>query len=204
MLSGTHTAEGGYDGTSEEPENDIGAGGRPRRAAAVNHGTNGYTKSKGGRHIEGYNNVDEMASDEEDDASEQDYGDDEEEEDQVSLPSDGDEQEDISEEDEEMEDVEPKKLIVKLHVKTPTPERKAIIKLRLSPEKDKEAKSNDLFSNTDTKENIRPTSTSPNVGEASKPLSKAPPSPQPIQSPLAFRGSPDKPLPSIDVGYGGS
>jgi hypothetical protein len=34
--------------------------------------------AKGGRHIEGYNNVDEMTSDDEDDASEQDYGDDEE------------------------------------------------------------------------------------------------------------------------------
>lgn len=200
MLSGTHGT--GYDGTSEEPENEVGAGGRPRRAAAVNHGTNGYSKSKGGRHIEGYNNVDEMTSDEEDDASEQDYGDDEEEEEQVFLASDGDDHEEPSEDDEEMEDAEPKKLIVKLQVKTPTPERKTVIKLRLSPEKDKEAKSNGLFSANDTKENIRPTSTSPNVGEAS--ATKAPPSPQPVKSPLAFRGSPDKPLPAIGVGYGGS
>lgn len=137
MLSGSHATEAGYAGTSEEPENDTGAGGRPRRAAAVNHGTNGYSQSRGGRHIEGYNKVDEMTSDDEDDASEQDYGDDEEEDDQVSLHSDGDEQDEPSE-DELMEDVEPKKLIVKLPVKTPTPERKTTtIKLQISPEKGK-------------------------------------------------------------------
>ncbi|CZR59147.1 uncharacterized protein PAC_09039 [Phialocephala subalpina] len=228
MLSGAlATAASGYEGTSEEPENEIGAGGRPRRAAAVNQGTNGYPKAKGGRHIEGYNNVDEMTSDEEEDASEQDYGDDEEEDDHVSLASDGDEQDEVSEnEDEDMEDVEPKKLIVKLPVKTPTPERKTMIKLRFSPEMDKETKPNGLFSNSssidqtkavngqtgshagniDTKENIQPASTSANVEKVSTPaMGMVPKSPQPVKSPLAFRGSPEKPatfLPSIDVGTG--
>ncbi|KAF8865928.1 hypothetical protein BDZ45DRAFT_701030 [Acephala macrosclerotiorum] len=221
MLSGAHaTTAGSYAGTSEEPENETGTGGRPRRAAAVNHGTNGYSKAKGGRHIEGYNNVDEMTSDDEDDASEQDYGDDEEEDDHVSLASDGDDQDDISEnEDEDMEDVEPKKLIVKLTVKTPTPERKTMIKLRFSPEKDKETKSNALFSNASNVDQTRTAngqtsghavSTSANVEKASTPVEShamdmAPKSPRPVKSPLAFRGSPEKPatfLPSIDVGTG--
>ncbi|KAE8446129.1 hypothetical protein EG329_012500 [Mollisiaceae sp. DMI_Dod_QoI] len=235
MLSGTHPiTAGAYDGTSEEPENEIGTSGRPRRAAAVNHVTHPYPKTKGGRHIEGYNNVDEMTSDNEEDASEQDYGDDEEEDDHVSLASDGDDQEDPTE-DEDMEDIEPKKLIVKLPVKTPTPERKTIIKLRLSPEKDKDSKTNGLFSKSsnidqanttklgqpsdhvsspDIKENIRPAAASADVksaSESSRPISTtidmAPKSPQAVKSPLAFRGSPEKPaafLPSIDVSYGGS
>ncbi|KUJ19862.1 uncharacterized protein LY89DRAFT_580475 [Mollisia scopiformis] len=206
MLSSAHPPAGSYAGTSEEPENELEAGSRPRRAAA-NHGTNGYPKPKGGRHIEGYNDVDEMTSDDEGDASEQDYGDDEEEDEQVSLASDGDDQDDRSEEDEEMEDAEPKKLIVKLMVKTPTPEKKTIIKLRVSPEKDRDPNAKGLFLNTNTKENVQPASS----GESSEPASKmtgmAPNSPQPVKSPLAFRGSPEKPttfMPAIDVGYRGS
>jgi hypothetical protein len=139
ILSGTHTpalTTGGYDETSEEPEHAEGAGGRPRRAAAANVGTKGWG-SKGGAHIEGYNSVDEMNDSDEDDASEQDYGDDEEEDDHVSLESDKDEDE-LSDEDDEMDDDqdEKKSLVVKLPVKTPTPERKTIIKVRLSPEND--------------------------------------------------------------------
>src|SRR6187402_972953 len=144
MLSGTHTpgVSVGFDGTSEEPEQDGEAFGRPRRAAA----TNGQiSKTKPGRHIEGYNDVDEMTSDEEGDASEQDYGDDEEEDDNVLLESDVDDPDDLSDEDEELEEREnQKKLIVKLPVKTPTPERKTVIKLRVSPEKDS-SKSAGLF-----------------------------------------------------------
>lgn len=68
MLSGQGTnAEAGSDESEEV------VSGRPRRAAAVNHSKNGWP-AKGGRHIEGYNDVDEMTSDEEGDASEQDYG----------------------------------------------------------------------------------------------------------------------------------
>jgi hypothetical protein len=102
----------------------------------VNAGSKGWG-SKGGAHIAGYNSVDEMNDSDEDDASEQDYGDDEEEDDAVILESDNDEV-DASDEDDEINDGEDEKqtLVVKLPVKTPTPERKTIVKLRVSPEKD--------------------------------------------------------------------
>jgi hypothetical protein len=67
MLSGQATTA---DAISDDSEGIV--GGRPRRAAA-NHSKNGWP-GRGGRHIEGYNDVDEMSSDEEGDASEQDYG----------------------------------------------------------------------------------------------------------------------------------
>jgi hypothetical protein len=224
ILSETHApavSAGGFDGTSEEPETD-GASGRPRRAAAAAAATNGWG-AKGGRHIEGYNDVDEMTSDDEGDASEQDYGDDEEEDDHVSLGSDVDDQDDLTDEDEEMDDAgEKKKLIVKLPVKTPTPERKTTIKLRLSPEKDS-PKPNALFPATantenatstsnsiasganqtavDAKETTMPTTSSDTnlVNAPPKPMSVPPNSPShqtqtaPLSPSLAFRGSPEKP-----------
>jgi hypothetical protein len=141
MLSGTHTPAitvGGNDGTSEEHDEDGDiVGRRPRRAAAV-QGQNGY-KVGGGQHIEGYNSVDEM--DDEDDASEQDYGDDEED-DHVSIESDAEESDDLSNDDDEMEDDllddenRKKSLVVKLPVKTPTPEKKVAIKKSLAPEEE--------------------------------------------------------------------
>jgi len=141
MLSGTHTPAvtvGGNDGTSEEHDEDGDiVGRRPRRAAAV-QGQNGY-KVGGGQHIEGYNSVDEM--DDEDDASEQDYGDDEED-DHVSIESDAEESDDLSNDDDEMEDDllddenRKKSLVVKLPVKTPTPEKKVAIKKSLVPEEE--------------------------------------------------------------------
>jgi hypothetical protein len=207
--------------------------GRPRRAAATNHGLNGWG-AKGGRHIEGYNNVDEMTSDDEDDASEQDYGDDEEEDEHVSLASDVDDPDDLTDvdEDEEVDDGEKKHLIVKLPVKTPTPERKTTIKLRMSPDKD--SKPLGLAPNTnqgqaststvqpessavEAKENTKPASSPASnqisahpYGTPAKPMNippKSPPHQNPM-SPLAFRGSPEKPSSpfpkSIDVGYRGS
>lgn len=118
-----------------------------------------------------------------------------------------------------MEGVEKKKkkLIVKLPIKTPTPERKTTIKLRLSPEKDSSngaglfsAISNASTSDVATRENTVPTPPTSNpLDIASKPITIAPisPSRQAPHSPLAFRGSPEKPQtfpPSIDVGYVGS
>jgi hypothetical protein len=227
MLSGTHTpAVGGLDGASnkhEEIEGEV--GGRPRRAAASNQGLNGWGSKKGGRHIEGYNDVDEMTSDDEDDASEQDYGDDEEEDDHVSLESDGDEAEDVSDEDEdeEMDDGEKKSLVVKLPVKTPSPERKASIKLSLAPKKDSAQPSNLLAttnidnsqasvtttqggtsSAADSKENTQLSSLSSTNHQPasvpsespSKPMNIPPKSPThlpPMSPSLAFRGSPEKP-----------
>ncbi|KAL2068006.1 hypothetical protein VTL71DRAFT_16104 [Oculimacula yallundae] len=135
MLSGQVAAVGDYDTANDEPSHDEEAGGRPRRAAA----TNGQaSKSRPGRHIDGYNDVDEMTSDDEGDASEQDYGDDEEEDDNVPLEGDADDQDEPSDEDDEREDGEEKKLIVKLPVKTPSPDHKSTIKLKFSPRKSPE------------------------------------------------------------------
>jgi hypothetical protein len=160
-----------------------------------------------------------MTSDEEGDASEQDYGDDEEEDDHVSLASDVEDQDDLTDadEDEEMQDGEKKSLVVKLPVKTPTPERKTFLKLRLAPEP---SKSPGLNSNTNGqadslksqgKENTLPASVSSEAPESLKRASTPPAVPISVpsasRSPLAFRGSPEKPnpfTPSIDVGYGGS
>lgn len=164
MLTGRQTPALSYNGTSEEPEGS--ASGRPRRAAA------GKPIAKPGKHIPGYNNVDEMTSDEEGDASEQDYGDDEEEE-VVSLGSDADEpEEDDDEEDEEEVDAIPakKSLIVKLPITSPTPEP----------------------STTTTNGT---TLTSPST-EAKSQLSSNITAEIPVMaptSPLAFRGSPGKP-----------
>jgi hypothetical protein len=231
VLSETHAhavTAGGLDGTSEEPEGD-GSSGRPRRAAAAAAATNGWA-AKGGRHIEGYNDVDEMTSDDEGDASEQDYGDDEED-DQVPLESDVDDPDDLTDEDEDLDEVgEKKKLIVKLQVKTPTPEKITTAKLRLTPERDAPASSvlfpftasNENASTSisttatdgaipiaiDTKENAQPANM---TSTAKKPMSIPPRSPphQPQEaplSPLAFRGSPEKlPAfpPSVNVGVRG-
>lgn len=122
-----------------------------------------------------------------------------------------------------------KKLIVKLPIKTPTPERKTTIKLRLSPEKDS-SKGSGLFgaisnpsnqssaatldsnrtSDVAMKENAvstLPTSNPSDIASKPVPIAQISPSRQAPHSPLAFRGSPEKPqsLPhSIDVGYSGS
>jgi hypothetical protein len=162
-------------------------------------------------------------------------GDDEEEDDNVLLESDVDDQDDLSEEHEDVEDIhgQRKKLIVKLPVKTPTPERKPLIKPRLSPEKVL-PKGDGLFSAPADSPNrtgvstsaLSATSSSPEIKEktemglhqtvpsdplelSSKPLNikQKSPSRQVPHSPLAFRGSPEKPPtlpPSIDVGYGKS
>jgi hypothetical protein len=175
-----------------------------------------------------------MTSDDEDDASEQDYGDDEEEDEHVSLASDVDDPDDLTDvDDEEVDDGEEKHLIVKLPVKTPTPERKSTVKIRMSPDKDSkplglatDANQGQASTSTaqpassaiETRENTKPAS-SPAAptqvsahpyGTPAKPKSippNSPPHQNPI-SPLAFRGSPEKPTSpfpkSIGVGYGGS
>jgi hypothetical protein len=213
MLSGTHTPAvtvGGFDGTSEEPEDGEEIAGRPRRAAASKIIGNGWTAKKA--HIEGYNSVDEMDS-EEDDASEQDYGDDEEEDDHISLESDVEDPDDLPDVDEEMSDGadEKQSLVVKLPVKTPTPERKVMIKLRLTPEPLQPAGllaaitgDHSQVTSAASKAELKESSSSPPakpIDVPAAPATQAPP------SPLAFRGSPEKPRPfppSIDVGFGGS
>lgn len=237
ILSGTHTPAvsiGNFDGTSEEPEGVENASGRPRRAAAGGREVNGY--GRGGAHIEGYNSVDEMDSDE-GDASEQDYGDDEDEEEHVLLESDVDDQDDFTDgEDELLEEVKNKSLVVKLPMKTPTPEKKN--KAQLLPEAEPEplqpiglpstvnsghrqsdsatlqpsslntdtnvantTQSNSSFATMSTAPSLlTQSSTERDDGPAESLFDPTPP------SPLALRGSPEKPqtfTPSINVGYGG-
>lgn len=201
VLSGARASVG----LTDEADNSESTGGRPRRAAAAAVATNG--RPKGGRHIEGYNNVDEMTSDEEGDASEQDYGDDEED-DHVSLASDVDDQDELTDNEEEAEvpvkqNGEKKSLLVKLPIKTPTPEKKTSIKLKLSPEKDQKSTQP---TDKDGSGNAVAENQSNPINIATK--SPAPPAPLSPRSPLAFRGSPEKrPAalpPSIGVGFGGS
>lgn len=137
---------GGYDGIGETPEGADSSLGRSRRAAVA----------KGGHHIEGYNSVDEL--DDEDDASEQDFGDDDDEDDHVPLESD-EEPDDFSDDDVADDEMDidtdaqdSKSLVIKLPLKTPTPERKPSHKLELSPsESAAESKSHPVDSINDTK-----------------------------------------------------
>jgi hypothetical protein len=215
MLSGSNMANAVPVGDLVESicEADMSenAAGRPRRAAAP----------IGGRHIVGYNNVDEMTSDDEDDASEQDYGDDEED-DAISLVSDGEDQDEVSEKDGngDIETGERKSLVVKLPIKTPTPERKTVIKLQLSPGKGRNSKPPEIAADTTGKGEGHEPTNSNNVGplnslengNKTKAMDIAPMSPQatpdhvPPMSPLAFRGSPEKPQSlsaAISVQHGG-
>lgn len=224
MLSGAHTpliTVGGNDGTSEEHDEDGDiVDHRPRRAAAI-QSQNGY-KAGGGQHIEGYNSVDEM--DDEDDASEQDYGDDEDD-DHISIESDAEELDDLSnDEEEEMED-DPddetrKSLVVKLPVKTPTPEKKLAGKRSPAPEERSEGLSRPILavgptSNTEVKEDGPATDSRvsqfapiPATQSGPKEVSRAdigkptntstqPDAGRMLHSPLspslAYRGSPEKP-----------
>jgi hypothetical protein len=238
ILSGTHTpavALERYVGTSEEPEQAEGTTSRPRRAAAANAGANAWS-SKGGAHIPGYNSVDEMNDSDEDDASEQDYGDDEEEE-QLSLESDNGDDDLTEAEEDLLHDVDEKKsLLIKLPVKTPTPEKKIVIKLRVTPEKDVMKPVNfngDVVGGNDNHTSTAPalngigpsTTLDPVVGHTGSKQAKiseasiiasesaaksASNSVQGIPiSPLALRGSPEKPpqtfpQSSVCVGQGGS
>ncbi|KAI0010285.1 hypothetical protein F4779DRAFT_315170 [Xylariaceae sp. FL0662B] len=92
-------------------ESSVAPSGRPRRSAAVNHGTNGWASSK----RKAYNSMDE---DDDEDVSEPELGDDEEED---HVPdADSDEDEDEFDEDEEMADDDlddnPKSMMVKLKI----------------------------------------------------------------------------------------
>jgi len=206
MLSGQappSVKSGGYDGTSEEPEESV--EGRPRRAATVKI-TNGWG-AKGKAHIEGYNSVDEMDSDE-DDASEQDYGDDEEEDEIIPLESDVDDQDELSDEAMSDVDADKKTLVVKLAVKTPTPEKKTLIKIRKSQSPGSSPTSTvQAAPEVSTEKDIRSANKEANKegvaipfddhkstpGTPPKPIAITQPATIPPISPtLAFRGSPEK------------
>jgi hypothetical protein len=215
MLSGTAVAAvvvGGYDGNVDERSESGSAGRRLRRAATNSR------PSRGGSHIEGYNSVDEM--EDEEDASEDDYGDDEDE-DHISVASDRDESDDPTDEDEDMEDLvneehQKKVLVFKLPVKTPSPERKITLKLSLTPEKS----SGRVPPMNGTSENAkasqvtcdRAQNPTKNSG-SSEPMNVAPRSekgrkPHAPHSPsLAYRGSPEKAhafATAINVSQGGA
>lgn len=232
ILSGAQPSGvtvGGYDGTSEEPENHELNGTRPRRAAAA--GTTRGWASKG-QHIEGYNSVDEMEDEDEDDASG--YGDDEDEDEHVPLESDVDDPDELTDADDIMDELsagEKKSMIVKLPIKTPTPEKKkSAAQDFLSTEKDSALSTGTLQSGIDEqrpgttvngvasstahaangtpRESIQAQpNSSVTAPEASSRPDEIPPKSPRAQSPwspsLTSRGSPEKPTAfptSINVG----
>ncbi|KAF9875497.1 hypothetical protein CkaCkLH20_06878 [Colletotrichum karsti] len=179
----------GDSGDSRQPSPGVGATGRPRRAAAVNHGTNGWS-SKGTR------SRGQGTTDEDEDDSEPDLGDDEEDH----VPDESEEEEDDSDEDVEMldDDVveEPKKsLIVKLSVKkSPTSAKTTMVTPAPEDGKASSEPADEIIAKPKEK------TPEPVINVATN---KQPLSPGAGQTSLAFRGSPDKPqsLPqTVDVG----
>ncbi|KAK1986804.1 hypothetical protein LZ30DRAFT_249507 [Colletotrichum cereale] len=194
------SAAGSVNGDSEDShqqsEPAVGPGGRPRRAAATNHGTNGWsaksTRTRGHKHMDD--------DDEDDVVSEPDLGDDEEE--HVPDETEEDDEEDLDEDvemaDDDLVDEPRKSLIVKLSVKkSPTTTKTAMI--TPASEDDKAMANNDeLVDEIIAKPKERTPEPVINVATNKQPLS-----PAAVQTSLAFRGSPDKPhsLPQpVDVG----
>ncbi|PNP80195.1 hypothetical protein FNYG_06438 [Fusarium nygamai] len=109
------SAPGSVQGDTSEVdrEQSVGPTGRPRRSAAVNHGTTGWAENnKGPRH---------NASDDSDDESEADFGDDEEDVDEH-VPEESEDEDDFDEDEAMMDDhLEEKNrsLVVKLSVTPP-------------------------------------------------------------------------------------
>ncbi|ROW12409.1 hypothetical protein VMCG_00650 [Cytospora schulzeri] len=113
-VQGDATVDGAVDTEMGEAP-DIGSNGRPRRSAAVHHGTNGWANPRKRRK--------EYTSDDEDEESEPDFGD-EEEEDHVPQDESDDEEEfendAVDEDDNEVAPDSPKSNdsgVVKLHIK---------------------------------------------------------------------------------------
>ncbi len=215
-----------------EMQDDVSVGptGRPRRSAAVNHGTNGWSQKKKRK-------SDEYES-EEDEDSEPEFGDDEEEDEHV--PDESDEDEDEFAEDEMMDDdLEDSKLslVVKLPIKAAIGSDGKAVALPEEPssaEKNRHARVahrnvivSEESSSADSDARAYPESDEKPVADeisvATKPARRPTPDPAtaikvvnvgtpvpltPSSGPptsLAFRGSPEKPqhVPRpIDVGYG--
>lgn len=137
VLSGTRGSSAAAEEEREGAEDGEAAqGGRPsRRAAAVAASAGSAICAPSRSRAENYDSL----NDDEDDASEQDYGDDDEDDDMPPLADD----DDVEASDEDMADAEEKEesegkktLVVTLPVKTtPTPEKKPMIRLKVSPEK---------------------------------------------------------------------
>lgn len=195
-----------------EKENSVGPTGRPRRSAAVNHGTNGWSGSNP-------RSRQNTSDDSEGDESEAEFGDDEED---AHVPEESEEEDEFDENEAMVEDDlddQPRSLVVKLSV-TPPKLRNLLVtdakagNIVVAPgENDEEKKANVPDAplvemqdapaiETPSKAVSNPTDT-PNSGRASEidivspersinVAGRQPPTPSIHVSPLAFRGSPEK------------
>ncbi|RYP21229.1 hypothetical protein DL765_002368 [Monosporascus sp. GIB2] len=212
------TSPDGDNETVRSKESSVGPTGRPRRSAAVNHGTNGWSSAKTrGR---GYNSMDE---DEDEDESEPDLGDDEEE-DHVPDETEDEDEDDLSGDeemaDDEVDDNSRKSHIVTMKVPTKAGAEDKESALNLddyryngSESKPKSAKSAETAENnapeerneesiaavpTKKRAGAAPSSAQASGGEKNAEASAdepqlRPTTPGPLQSTsLAYRKSPDK------------
>lgn len=195
-------------------EQSVGPTGRPRRSAAVNHGTTGWAENnKGSLH---------NASDDSDDESEADFGDDEEDVDEH-VPEESEDEDDFDEDEAMMDDdLEEKNrsLVVKLSVTPPKlrnvlgPNSQAGNKLP-TPSSDKTGEEHRLGESPLVEMQDAPEATSSKEAQAAAQESPTPntnfaernnASPAALHATsLAFRGSPEKthaqPVPRpLDVG----
>lgn len=178
-----------------EDELADGISGRSRRSRSAN----GDVHARAGRI-----KIDDASSDE-DDASEVDYGGDESEGDDNAYEENGDEEEE-DDADEEMnedlvpeEEVEKKSLIVKLPVKTPTPEPKSPEVVSKQHQQQQPLPPPSAPAATDSQPQLKQ---AVSVEIPAKPVDIPNIHPQVPGSPLAFRGSPSKPssfLASVNV-----
>ncbi|KAI1866937.1 hypothetical protein JX265_007513 [Neoarthrinium moseri] len=185
-------------------ESSVGPTGRPRRSAAVNHGTNGWSASRSRR---GYNSMDE-----DEDDSEPDLGDDEEEDhvpDESEEEEEFDEDEDMADDDNDLGD-SPKSMVVKLKVpgkdgpkidldkfRYNGSEAKASSKAQAEPdsEPEQEEKTEDSISVAPKKQRTPEPQPSGTIASPLDPAHRPPltPSAAALQSKsLAYRESPDK------------
>ncbi|KAK1998270.1 hypothetical protein LX36DRAFT_690823 [Colletotrichum falcatum] len=192
------SAAGSVNGDSEDShqlsEPAVGPSGRPRRAAAANHGTNGWsaksTRTRGRKSLD----------DDDDDVSEPDLGDDEE--DHVPDDTEEDDEEELDEDlemaDDDLIDEPRKSLIVKLSVKKSPITTKTAMITPASEDDGAIANNDELVDEIIAKPKARTPEPVINVATNKQPLS-----PAAVQTSLAFRGSPDKPhsFPQpVDVG----
>ncbi|KAI0128488.1 hypothetical protein BJ170DRAFT_653287 [Xylariales sp. AK1849] len=197
-------ASGAASHRASSKESSVGPTGRPRRSAAVNHGTNGWTTSR----PRGNRSIDQDSEDE--DPSEPDLGDDEEEEDHV--PDESEEEDDFDAEDEDVEMADddndlgdsPQSMVVKLKVPGKDGVKVDLDKFRYNGSASKSSPDPDLARGEKTEDSIvaAPKKRATPVPEvqvpATAPLASASrppltPSTNALQSKsLAYRESPDK------------
>ncbi|CAM1505578.1 Fc.00g112150.m01.CDS01 [Cosmosporella sp. VM-42] len=196
-----------------EKESSLGPTGRPRRSAAVNHGTNGWagTSTRSRRNT----------TDSDEEESEAEFGDDEEDADAL-VPEDSEEEDEFDEAEAMVEDDlddQPRSLVVKLSVSSPklrnilghNAQAGNILASPISLQKDTKVDTPEaplvemqdapaLGSNIASKNDAGHTAegmTEQNLSSPERNINcaeRAPPTPATIHvTPLAFRGSPEKP-----------